>query len=61
MTNQSKRNSSKNGHISQRDYLNAIKIWNAFKMKNMVEYHDNYLKRDVLLPADLFEKFLISL
>ena len=27
-------------------------------MKNMSDYHDNYLKKDVLLLADVFQKFI---
>ena len=27
-------------------------------MKNMDDYHDHYLKKDVLLSADVFEKFI---
>ena len=27
-------------------------------MKNMCDYHDYYLKKDVLLSADVFEKFI---
>ena len=46
------------GHISDKDYLTWRKIWNEFNMKNMSNYHDHYLKKDVLLLADVFEKFI---
>ena len=46
------------GHISDEDYLTCKKIWNEFNMKNMGDYHDHYLKKDVLLLADVFEKFI---
>ena len=31
-------------HISDKDYLMCNKIWNKFRMKNMGDYHDHYLK-----------------
>ena len=34
------------------------KIWNEFNVKNIGDYHDHYLKKDVLLFADVFEKFI---
>ena len=46
------------GHISLKDYLTCEKIWDKFEMKNMGDYHDHYLKKDVLLLADVFEKFI---
>ena len=46
------------GHISDEDYLTCKKIWNEFNMKNMGYYHDHYLKRDVLLLTDVFEKII---
>ena len=45
------------GHISVKDYLTCKKIWDKFEMKNMGDYHNHYLKKDVLLSADVFEKF----
>ena len=43
--------------ISEKDYLHTVNIWNVFKMNTMGDYHDLYLKTDVLLLADVFEKF----
>ena len=34
--------------ISENDYLHAIDVWNVFKMNEMDDYHDLYLKTDVL-------------
>ena len=48
------------GHISDEDYLTCKKIWNEFNMKKMGYYHDYYLKRDVLLLTDVFEKIIDS-
>ena len=44
--------------ISEKDYLKAKYFWNVFKMNTMGDYHDLYLKADVLLLADVFEKFI---
>ena len=41
-----------------KDYLMCEKIWNKFEMKNMGDYHDHYLKKDVSQLADVFEKFI---
>ena len=46
------------GHISIKNYMTCEKIWNRFNMKNMGDYHDHYLRKDVLLLTDVFEKFI---
>ena len=45
-------------HMSDEDYLTCNKIWNEFNMKNMSDYNNHYLKKDVLLSADVFHKFI---
>ena len=37
------------------DYARAIRVWNEFKCETFKDYHDLYLKTDVLLLADVFE------
>ena len=44
------------GHIDVNDCLTCKKTWNKFKMKNMGDYHDHYLKKDVLLLTQLMFK-----
>ena len=44
-------------NISANDYAHANKVWDAFQMETMRDYHDLYLKTDVLLLADVFEEF----
>ena len=44
--------------ISEKGYLYAIDVWNVFKINKMGDYHDLYLKKDILLLADIFEKLI---
>ena len=46
------------GHIDVNDLLRCKKTWDKFEMKNMGDYHDHYLKKDVLLLKDVFETFI---
>ena len=44
-------------NISQQDYDHTNKVWETFQMKTMRDYHNLYQKTDVLLLADVFERF----
>ena len=58
--NETTENNSKklDGHISDKDCLTCKKTWDVFGMKNIGGYHDHYLKNNVLLLAQFFEKFI---
>ena len=50
--------SLKESNISDKEYERAINVWEVYKIKTLGEYHDLYLKTDVLLLVDVFEKFI---
>ena len=44
-------------NISKEDYVYSQKKWSTSKIQDLGEYHDLYVKTDVLLLVDVFENF----
>ena len=44
-------------YINDIDYRHGNNVFKRFKLKNLGEYHDLYVKSDTLLLADVFENF----
>ena len=44
-------------HITDDSYKHGQDVWSTFSMQNVGEYHDLYLKTDILLLADVFKNY----
>ena len=44
-------------NITDEEYEHAQNVWKEFNCKTMMDYHDLYLKTDVLLLADVMENY----
>ena len=49
------------GHIYTSQYVDLKLVWNKFGFKTFKDFHDHYLKKDVLFLADVFEKFISTI
>ena len=49
-----------NGHISNEQCLHLQNVWNIFNFNTFEDFHNHYLKKDILLLADVFEKFIFT-
>ena len=43
--------------VSESDYQHAQRVWEEFRIRSIGDYHDIYLRTDVLLLANVFEAF----
>ena len=50
--------SLKDSGVIEKEYKKVVNGWKVFKIKSLGEYHDLYLKTDVLLSVDVFENFV---
>ena len=44
-------------NFTDQDYEHVKKVWEAFEIKNLGEYHDLYVQCNTFLLADVFENF----
>ena len=46
------------GHISNEQFSYLKLVWNKFRFKTFRDFHNHYLKKDVLLLVDVFKDFI---
>ena len=44
-------------NITDSEYNYAKRVWENFRIENIVEFHDLYIESDTLLLAHVFESF----
>ena len=44
-------------NVSEDDYQHVQRVWKEFRIRNLGDYHDLYLRTDVILPVNVFEAF----
>ena len=49
-----------NGHISDEQHQHLQNVWDTFYFNTFKDFHNHYLKKDVLLLPDVFEKFIFT-
>ena len=47
-----------NGHISDEQNKHLKNVWDAFDFNTFEDFQDHYLRKDVLLLADVFQNFI---
>ena len=47
-------------HVSEEAYKHPESVWIKYWLKTMGDYHDLFLKSDVLLLGDVFENFRMT-
>ena len=58
LTQQDKCYNTLNNHaVRDKNYENVFNYWKTFKMKTKKDYHDLYVKGDVLFSVQVFEPF----
>ena len=49
-----------NGQISDEQCQHLQNVWDTFNFNTFEDFHNHYVKEDVLLLADVFEKFIFA-